>query len=156
MENITINIESPVKYYDFKDQHGNILATLRFVPSDLDIVDRHEKTAKFFEKMEKEIKKTAESKTQFSHEELVALKNEYASKVKQQFDYLFNSDTSGFFTVASPFTPLSNGTPWAAQILESVGKIIFDEMEKNTNAMKNAASKYTDAYKAAPGKYPFL
>ena len=35
MPNIPINIESPVKYYDFTDQHGDVLATLKFVPTDL-------------------------------------------------------------------------------------------------------------------------
>ena len=37
MSNIPVSIESPVKYYDFTDQHGDVLATLKFVPTDLDI-----------------------------------------------------------------------------------------------------------------------
>ena len=41
MENIKVSIESPVKYYDFVDQHGEALATLRFVPTYIDIIDRY-------------------------------------------------------------------------------------------------------------------
>jgi len=40
MSNIPVSIESPVKYYDFTDQHGDVLATLKFVPTDLDIFNR--------------------------------------------------------------------------------------------------------------------
>ena len=48
MPNIPIKIESPVKYYDFTDKHGDILPTLKFVPSDLDIFERQQNVYKAF------------------------------------------------------------------------------------------------------------
>lgn len=50
MENIKVSIESPVKYYDFVDQHGEALATLRFVPTDIDIIERYREASVVFGK----------------------------------------------------------------------------------------------------------
>ena len=153
MPNIPIKIESPVKYYDFTDQHGDILATLKFVPSDLDIFERQQNVYKAFEDMWRELKETLDSKKK---EELsLETTNRYAKSLQDKFDYLFNADTSGFFKIASPFTPMENGDPWALVILESVKKIIEQETGKNFTEMESKAGKYTQEYNAGPGKYPF-
>lgn len=153
MPNIPINIESPVKYYDFTDQHGDVLATLKFVPSDIDIFIRQQATYKVFEDMWLELKSIQDNKKE---EELsLEIVNRYAKSLQDKFDYLFNADTSGFFKIASPFTPLENGDPWALVILESVKKIIEQETCKNFTEMESKAWKYTQEYNAGPGKYPF-
>ena len=153
MPNIPINIESPVKYYDFTDQHGDVLATLKFVPTDLDIFNRQQATYKAFEDMWLELKSIQDNKKE---EELsLEIINRYAKSLQDKFDYLFNADTSGFFKIASPFTPLENGDPWALVILENVKKIIEQETGKNLKEMESKAGKYTQQYNAGPGKYPF-
>lgn len=153
MPNIPINIESPVKYYDFTDQHGDVLATLKFVPADPDIFSRQQATYKAFEDMWLELKSIQDNKKE---EELsLEIANRYAKSLQDKFDYLFNADTSGFFKIASPFTPLENGDPWALVILESVKKIIAQETGKNFTEMESKAGKYTQEYNAGPGKYPF-
>lgn len=153
MPNIPINIESPVKYYDFTDQHGDVLATLKFVPADPDIFSRQQATYKAFEDMWLELKSIQDNKKE---EELsLEIVNRYAKSLQDKFDYLFNADTSGFFKIASPFTPLENGDPWALVILESVKKIIEQETGKNFTEMESKAGKYTQEYNAGPGKYPF-
>ena len=154
MSHISISIESPVKYYDFTDQHGDILATLKFVPSDIDFFDRHKSVYQEFENMQNEIDGIIKAGVK-SEEEIFNIKNKYAAKIKEKFDFLFNADTSGFFEIASPFTPMENGKPWALAILENVLKIVESETGKNMEAMKNNSSKYTEKYHAAPGKYPF-
>lgn len=94
MPNIPINIESPVKYYDFTDQHGDVLATLKFVPTDLDIFNRQQATYKAFEDMWLELKGIQDRKD----EEKMSLDiiDKYAKLLEEKFDYLFNADTSGF------------------------------------------------------------
>lgn len=154
MENIQVKIESPVKYYDFVDQHGDLMATFRFVPSDLDIFDRHKEVYQEFEKMQDELKKLSES-GEISDDAAIEIKNKYATSLKEKFNYLFNADTSGFFAVASPFTPLDNGEPWAVVILKNVLQIIEKETGKNFKEMKSNADKYTKRYQAAPGKNLF-
>lgn len=156
MANISVQIESPVKYYDFTDQHGDVLATLRFVPSDLDIFERHKAAVVAFEKMQSELQEALEHSESISEDESLSMKEKYAAELKNEFNRLFNSDTSGFFDIASPFTPMNSGKPWALVILESVAKIIEEETGKNLKAMLGGADKYTSKYKAAPGKYPFL
>lgn len=153
MENIKVSIESPVKYYDFVDQHGEVLATLRFVPTDIDIIERYREASVVFEKMRDELEKVEKDK--LSEDEAVALKNKYAAELKERFDELFKADTSGLFDVASPFTPLENGEAWALVILKSVQKIVEKATGKSFEAMQSKASKYTEKYHAGPGKYPF-
>lgn len=155
MENIQVKIESPVKYYDFVDQHGEILATFRFVPSDLDIFDRHKKVLKSFEQMQAELNAALSRENELTEDEEFSMKKEYSERMKKELDYLFNSDTSGFFQVASPFTPLDDGEPWVLVIIQNVVKIVESVTGKNMAAMKNKAEKYTEKYKSAPGKYPF-
>lgn len=153
MSNIPVSIESPVKYYDFTDQHGDVLATLKFVPTDLDIFERQQNVYKAFEDMWMELKATLDSKKE--DELSLEIINKYAKSLQDKFDYLFNADTSGFFKIASPFTPMETGDPWALVILESVKKIIEQETGKNFTEMESKAGKYTQQYNAGPGKYPF-
>lgn len=153
MSNIPVSIESPVKYYDFTDQHGDVLATLKFVPTDLDIFERQQNVYRAFEDMWMELKETLDSKKE--DELSLEIINKYAKSLQDKFDYLFNADTSGFFKIASPFTPMETGDPWALVILESVKKIIEQETGKNFTDMESKAGKYTQQYNAGPGKYPF-
>ena len=153
MSNIPVSIESPVKYYDFTDQHGDVLATLKFVPTDLDIFERQQNVYKAFEDMWMELKETLDSKKE--DELSLEIINKYAKSLQDKFDYLFNADTSGFFKIASPFTPMETGDPWALVILESVKKIIEQETGKNFTEMESKAGKYTQQYNAGPGKCPF-
>lgn len=153
MSNIPVSIESPVKYYDFTDHHGDVLATLKFVPTDLDIFERQQNVYKAFEDMWMELKETLDSKKE--DELSLEIINKYAKSLQDKFDYLFNADTSGFFKIASPFTPMETGDPWALVILESVKKIIEQETGKNFTEMESKAGKYTQQYNAGPGKYPF-
>ncbi len=153
MSNIPVSIESPVKYYDFTDQHGDVLATLKFVPTDLDIFERQQNVYKAFEDMWMELKETLDSKKE--DELSLEIINKYAKSLQDKFDFLFNADTSGFFKIASPFTPMETGDPWALVILESVKKIIEQETGKNFTEMESKAGKYTQQYNAGPGKYPF-
>ena len=111
MSNIPVSIESPVKYYDFTDQHGDVLATLKFVPTDLDIFERQQNVYRAFEDMWMELKETLDSKKE--DELSLEIINKYAKSLQDKFDYLFNADTSGFFKIASPFTPMETGDPWA-------------------------------------------
>lgn len=153
MEHIKVSIESPVKYYDFVDQHGEVLATLRFVPSDIDIFERYRKAYEAFESMHKELE--AVNRDQLTADESTEIKNKYALELKEHFDNLFKADTSGLFDIASPFTPLENGETWSLVILKAVQKIVEETTGKNFKAMQSKASKYTEKYHAGPGKYPF-
>ena len=110
-------------------------------------------TKEQFEKMRDELEKVEKDK--LSEDEAVALKNKYATELKERFDELFKADTSGLFDVASPFTPLENGETWALVILKSVQKIVEKATGKSFEAMQSKASKYTEKYHAGPGKYPF-
>lgn len=152
MANIEINIESPVKYYDFKDQHGEVLATLRFVPSDMGIYTRYEDVVKSFEQIKnelEELKNTDEENALLTPE----IMEKYEDQLKEKIDYLFNADTSRFFEIASPFTPLENGTLWGEAIIYKVIEIVKEVTGKSMAAVDKNVQRYTEKYKAGPGGY---
>lgn len=153
MDHTIINIESPVKYYDFKDQHGDILSTLRFVPSDIDIFDRAKEIYSQISAMEKELSEIQNH--EMPEDAALDIKNKYAKEVKESIDKLFHSDTSGFFEIAGPFTPMENGQVWATVLVEKAVEIIREVMPKNMQRVEQESNKYLEKYKAAPGKYPF-
>lgn len=153
MNNIKIDIESPVKHYDFIDQHGDLLATLVFVPTDLDIFERRKEVSESlnnFVSSMGDVEKMEEA-------ELIKTKNEMNKNIKESFDYLFGTDTSNMFAVAKPSTPMTNGKIWGLVVLEKVTEIIeettgisLDEAEKQTRNI----DKYMEKYKVGPGKRP--
>lgn len=153
MDHTVISIESPVKYYDFKDQHGDILATLRFVPSDIDIFDRAKEVYGQISAMEKEVSEIQNQP--MSDDAALEIKNKYAKEIKDSLDRLFHSDTSGFFEIAGPFTPMENGNIWVMVLVEKAVEIIREVMPKNMQKVEQESNKYLEKYKAAPGKYPF-
>lgn len=150
MANIEINIESPVKYYDFKDQHGEVLATLRFVPSDMGIYTRHESVVAAFEKIVTEIE---ELKNDDKAELPPEVMKKYENQLKEKIDFLFNADTSKFFEIASPFTPMENGMMWGETIIYKVMEIVKEVTGKSMAEVDKKVQQYTEKYKAGPGGY---
>lgn len=153
MNNIKIDIESPVKHYDFIDQRGDILATLFFVPTDLDIIERRTEVVNSLNEFFDSIGDVDD----MEEAELIKTKNEMNKKLKDNFDYLFGTDTANMFSVAKPLTPMDNGKIWGMVVLEKVTEIIeettgrsLDAVEKNTRNI----DKYTAKYKGGPGKKP--
>lgn len=144
--NIQIKIESPVKYYDFVDQHGTVLATLKLVPTDLDIFDRFGETLAAFEEMQEKL----ESVDQEDAEIVMGIKQEATELFKEKIDYLFGTDASGLFSFAGPLT-LMGGEVWGGIVLEKVLGIIEDATGKSMAEInKNQSKKKTEYLK----KYP--
>ncbi len=153
MANIEINIESPVKYYDFKDQHGEILATLRFVPSDMGVYTRYEAVVEAFDRIKTELeeleKAGAEDKTKAAISPKIM--KDYENQLKEKIDFLFNADTSKFFEIASPFTPMENGMMWAEVIIYKVIEIVKEVTGKSMAEVDKKVQQYTQKYKTGPG-----
>ncbi len=145
MSNISINIESPVKYYDFTDQHGEVLATLKFVPSDMGIFSRYKDVEMAYSEAIDEINAMVNPS-----EEIM---DKYEALIKEKIDYLFNADTSGFFKIASPFTPMEDGDTWGAKIMKAVIDIVQEVTGKNMEEVSKRMDSYTAKYKAGPGGY---
>lgn len=154
MENTRIQIESPIKSYDFVDQHGEVLATLKFVPTDLDIFDKYEEVLESFEEMIARAGEIDEQDTK----SVLAVKREATELMKEKINYLFNTDASGLFSFAGPLT-LMGGEVWGSIVLKKTLEIIKEatgksmvEMKKNQDKAKNQHLKKYPAGKTRGGK----
>jgi len=142
--NIQIQIESPVKYYDFIDQHGVALATLKFIPTDLDIFDKYKEVLASFEEL---LEKTKSIDAE-NDKSVLEIKKEATELFKEKIDYLFNADTSDLFSVAGPLT-LMNNDVWGGVVLKKVLEIIEDATGKSLSEMnKNPKNDHLKKYPA--------
>lgn len=151
MSSIRIDIESPVKHYEFFDQHGDFLAKLIFVPTDLDIIERRTEVINSLE----EFFNSVGDVDSMEESELIKTKNEMNKKIKDNFDYLFGTDTSATFEVAKPLTPMESGKIWCMALLEEVTKIIEKATGKSLDAAEKQTrnlDKYMAKYKPKLGK----
>ena len=144
--NIQIQIESPVKYYDFIDQHGVALATLKFIPTDLDIFDKYKEVLASFEEL---LEKTKSINAE-NDKSVLEIKKEATELFKEKIDYLFNADTSELFSVAGPLT-LMNNDVWGGVVLKKVLEIIEDATGKSLSEM-NKSPKNDHLKKYPAGK----
>lgn len=146
MENTRIQIESPIKSYDFVDQHGEVLATLKFVPTDLDIFDKYEEVLESFEEMIARAGEIDEQDTK----SVLAVKREATELIKDKINYLFNTDASGLFSFAGPLT-LMGGDVWGSIVLKKTLEIIEEATGKSMAEMKKNQSKARNQHL---NKYP--
>ena len=118
MENIKVSIESPVKYYDFVDQHGEALATLRFVPTDIDIIERYREASVVFEKMRDERKLVEYA--QYVNNYYGTPKEYVEQKMAEGKDVILEIEIQGALKVKEkyPDTLLMFVTPPSAQVLK--------------------------------------
>ena len=69
-------------------------------------------------------------------------------KVKEQFDYLLNTDASeALFAGANPFTPRPDGTLLCEYVLSVVAAFIEKELDVRVRKTSAKVKKYTDKYK---------
>ena len=129
------------KVYNIKNQRREIIGQFVFTPSDMGIIERYEHTAGVIEAIQERLKEH-ENDT-----DVLKIKKEVESEIKEEIDYLFASDVSGsFFKAISPITPLESGEFYVENIVNAVRKVIEMETGKRLGKAKSRASKYTQKY----------
>ncbi|MBQ6679551.1 MAG: hypothetical protein IJM76_05960 [Lachnospiraceae bacterium] len=108
-----------------KDEFGEVIGEIRFIPTDADILRRYPKVAEFFREF-----KVPENA---GDDDLIAL----SDKIKEQFDFLLNGPVSdGLFAKCSPLTPLADGTLYCACVLDAIGDLILDVFKERAEKLK--------------------
>lgn len=133
---ITLNVK--MAEYDFLDDNGKVLFTLRFNP-DLDIARRYNKTTDFLNGMFAELEKTKEDDVDVFFEK--------CDELKEHLNELFNTDISTpIFSVMNPFTPLESGRLYVEEVVEKLGTIVENELNVRVKKVHSRQSKYTAKY----------
>ena len=124
------------EWIDIVDSKGNVTGGFYWNPADLDIVKRYEKVAAEFEKI------------QLPEGEDIDKMYAISDKVKEQFDYLLNTNASeALFAGANPFTPRPDGTLLCEYVLSAVAGFIEKELDVRVRKTSAKVKKYTDKYK---------
>ena len=137
----TIKIDSNVKNYDFVDSDGNVLVTISFNPSDINIVRRYEET----------MRALTEVKFKFSNRsaktDLAKLLDEVDAITYEKIDYLLNAKVSDkIFSIMGPFSPLESGKFFVEIVVDAIGQIIKTENKKRADKVEAAINKHTAKY----------
>ena len=138
----TIEINSNVKNYDFVDLDGNVLTTISFNPSDINIVRRYEEVMRSMTELKFKFKNRT-SKTDLSK-----LLDEVDAITYEKVDYLLNAKVSEkIFSVMGPFSLLESGKFYVEVVLNAIGQIIKTENEKHSKQLEAAINKHTAKYR---------
>ena len=137
----TIKIDSNVKNYDFVDADGNVLVTISFNPSDINIVRRYEKTVRALTELKFKFKnRTAKT-------DLSKLLDEVDAITYEKIDYLLNAKVSDkIFSIMGPFSPLESGKFFVEVVMDAIGQIIKTENKKRADKVEAAINKHTAKY----------
>lgn len=136
-----IRIDDGSKVYDIENMRGEVIGQFTFVPSDMGIIERYEHTIGVFENLQGKLNGNE------SDVDLLQVKREAETEIKEAIDYLFNADVSGsFFESKSPFTPLESGEFCVENVINAVRAVIELETGKRLGKAKTRASKYTQKY----------
>lgn len=135
-DNMNVKINTGALNVILRDEFEEEIGSFKFIPTDLDIVERYDEAIKAFENI------TIDETDEISGYKAVS------EKIKEIFDYLLNyhvSDT--LFKVCNPLTPVSNGDFYFEVCFETIANVIektFEKrIEKKMARINKATAKYT-------------
>ena len=134
-----IKIDDGTRTYDIQNKQGKLLCTFSFNPYDGGLVNRYKEVSNNLNVMASNL-----DKENISEEEKY-LKAE--SFIKEQYNYLFNSDVEGsFFSVLSPLTLMPNGSVFAEHVMEVIADTVKKESGVALEKVKIRIEKHTKKY----------
>lgn len=134
----TIVINDGIKTYEIKNQRGELLGEFSFNPSDSNLIERYTEGMKRLQEKEKELLDNS-AKTA---EEMIAEDN----FVKDTIDDIFNANISEKFFSIMGVRSVINGKFYFEFVLETIGRIIREEGQRQQKAMQKRIDKYAKRY----------
>ena len=135
MENIKAKVNTGAVNVIIGDEFDEEIGSFKFIPTDLDIVDRYEKAIEEFEKIS------------ISDDADFADFKKISDQIKEIFDYLLNYKASdALFKVCNPLTPVSNGDFYFEACLETISNIVEETLNKRLAKKKARIQKVTSKY----------
>ncbi len=139
MSRLTLN--TGVKNYEIEDENGKLLGTISIYPRDFNIGKR----AKEVQRKIAEYIDAAEQIASDNEDNAIDRITEIDDKIKEQLNYLFNSDVSS--TVFKELHCLNvvadGGKYFIESFLDMIIPVINEELDKAAEASKKQADKYT-------------
>lgn len=139
-ENI-IRINNGLKTYSIVDQDDNVLGTIRFNPSDTDIIEKMNGLIDYIN--------TLPDKKPNTSDEFVALQSDVKAKVKE----VFGDGITPILDVMGLFSVLDTGEMYLESVLTGIGAIVESETKMRVKKVSERVNQYVKKYKAGPGGY---
>lgn len=116
-----------------KDEFGDIIGEIKFIPTDTDIIKRYGVVEEWF--------KSVDLNDSATSEDIVKLSDD----VKAQFDILLNAPVSkDIFGICSPLTPLANGELYCQAVMEAIKDVIEEEFSTRMKSLQKVEDATKD------------
>lgn len=138
-----IRIDDGSKTYEIVNQDDKILGTFTFNPADVGLVEKYNAVIKELESVFSSLDGDGESEGR-----LVKASDE----LKAKMDTLFGYDTSPFWAICSPLSPLASGELYVENVLSGVAAVIEKETSVRLKKTKRKIDEYTKSYEAKAEK----
>lgn len=138
-----LKIDTGAKNYEIEDEKtGKILGTITIYPNDFNIGKRIQDAEKSITSLVDEAELIANDETK-SNEDKTNYIYELDCKIKEQLDYMFNSNVSETVFKGLNCLNLNNGKYFIERFLEMIVPVITKELEASTKASNNRIDKYS-------------
>lgn len=135
--NNVVVIDDGTQEYYFKNNLGEVFASVAFNPSDTGLFERYKGVAEYFENYDFTINEKDPS------ESIIKIDND----IKEQINKLLNKDVSDtLFSTYTPCTIFANGDLFAEVALKYLGKWMGAETTARFNKKAQKIKQYTAKY----------
>lgn len=118
------------------NSQGAVTGSFLFNPTDLDIIQRCEKVAEFFNNFRVP-----------EHDDNRKALDDASAQIKEQFDYLLDTEASAtLFAHSNPLSLWEDGRTYCEYVLDVIRKFVENEFHIRTEKMQNRVDKYTEKY----------
>lgn len=135
----TISFDNGIKEYAINGDENNVI---RFNPTDFGLVERIKKAQKKIEELEKHYNKA--EKTQENAEKILI---DYDRKIRDQINYVFNSDVCTAAFGSTNCMTICAGQPLYQNFLEAVIPILEKDINTESKKAQKRISRYTSQVK---------
>lgn len=140
---IEVKAKTNVERMRILDEHDREIGILTFYPTDLNLPSRIDSGTKEIEQILESAKEKAQS---MEEKEFLAEVPAIDSKLKEQLNYIFDTDISAVFGGTNLLTPTTEGF-LIEGIMDAVLPAIKDCIQKAAERMESKKDKYLGDYK---------
>jgi len=135
-----------------RNKHGEEIGVFYFRPTDIGIIDRYNKIVGTFDEITaplEHVNINADGTADEQNTAGVEALHTAEKRLYEACDFMFGGNMSeAFFGKMHPFSPVG-GSFYCETAIESVGKFIAAQFDRETNKISKRVNRYTQGYKGA-------
>lgn len=136
-----LRIDTGAKNYEIEDNNGKIIGVITIYPNDFNLGKRVKDAEKSILALVESAEQIANDETK-GNEDIADDIYNLDCKIKEQLDYMFNSNVSETVFNGLNCLNLNKGKYFIERFLEMIVPVIAKELEASTKASNNRINKY--------------